>query len=115
MTHLFKTEHFTILEVTDPVATKDGMINLTVTFEGLGKFPFTASQDDTEIHGLWLHGEALRGTFGPVAEYERPLPTLQDLQEELDKILPDVYLGLATSEEVELAKLLRIQIKAMTA
>jgi hypothetical protein len=114
MAHLFKTDRLTILEAADPVANKDGTINLTVTLEGIGKIPFTASQDDTEAHGLWLHAEALRGTFGAIQAYERPDVSVNDLQEELNKLMPDVLLGLATPEEQELARLIRIQIKEMT-
>ena len=64
-------------------------------------------------YGVWLHQQAVAGAFGTVAEYEKPLPTSQDLQEELDKIWPDIVLGIATEDELSLAKALRIQIKAM--
>lgn len=114
MDHIFKTETITILEAAEPAFTEDGCVNLMVVIEGIGRVPFTASPDDTEIHGKWLHGEAIRGSFGAIAPYERPLPTVEDLQEELDKIWPDIVLGLADEATVELARNLRKQIKVMS-
>lgn len=92
-----------------------GVIDMTVMFKHLGfEVPFAAHNSDDMEHGRWLYEEALKGTFGDIAEYDRPLPTAHDLQVELDKIWPDVVLGTATDEELELAKNLRKQIKAMS-
>lgn len=77
--------------------------------------PFTASAEDNYEHGRWLNEQALAGAFGEIAPYERPLPTAHDLQAELDKLMTDITLGLATDEELDLARNLRKQIKAMTA
>ncbi|ATW58377.1 hypothetical protein CNR37_00170 [Pseudomonas phage ventosus] len=94
---------------------KSGDIDLTVKFSHLEtEVPFTATATDPMEHGRWLYEQALAGKYGVVAEYERPLPTLLDLQEELDKIWPDVVLGIATEDELSLAKALRLQIKAMS-
>lgn len=114
MEPIFTGERLAILGVTSPIETADGRVNLTVTFENIGTVPFTASADDSESHGKWLYEEARKGTFGEIAPWERPLPTLQDLQEELDKIWPDIVLGVADEDTVELARNLRKQIKAMS-
>lgn len=99
----------------DTQYTRDGGINLTVKFTHIPvEVPFTAHSNDPLDHGVWLYEEASKGVFGEVAPYDRPLPTLKDLQEELDKIWPDVVLGIATEDELSLAKALRIQIKAMS-
>lgn len=105
-----------VLAVSNLRYCKDGSVSMDVVFEHLGDIsvPFVAHQYDTEVHGQCLYHEALKGTFGPIAEYERPMPTEHDLQIELDKLMPDVVLGIATEEEVSLAKALRIQIKAMS-
>jgi hypothetical protein len=90
------------------------VINMLVTVEEpdgkIVEVPFAASPDDNLPHGraLFDWGKSLS-----VQPWERPDVTSADLQVELDKLLPDVMLGLASPEEVELAKLLRIQIKAM--
>jgi hypothetical protein len=104
-----------IISVKDVKNTKSSTYDMTVEFEHLPgtPVPFHATSDDTEEHGRWLFTEADKGTFGKAAEYERPLPTVEDLQSELDKLWPDVVLGIATEEELSLAKALRLQIKAM--
>lgn len=104
-----------IVSASNPVFTKDAGITLDVVFKHMGEeaIPFHAHPDDAEPHGRYLYDEALKEVFGVVGEYERPIPTVHDLQVELDKLWPDVVLGLATEEELSLAKSLRIQIKAM--
>lgn len=49
-----------------------------------------------------------------VVEWERPTVTAHDLQVEFDKIYPDIVLGIADKATIELAKNLRVQIKAMS-
>lgn len=95
--------------------TKDGGIDLVVKFAHITvEVPFSSHKKDDMEHGVWLFDQANAGAFGEVLPYDRPLPTLKDLQDELDKIWPDVVLGIATEEELSLAKALRIQIKAMS-
>lgn len=103
-----------IVSVESVKETKDGY-DISVEFEHLPgiKVPFHALSSDTEEHGRWLYKQAKAGKLGEVAPYERPLPTKEDLQAELDKLWPDVVLGIATDDELSLAKALRIQIKAM--
>jgi hypothetical protein len=105
-----------VLSVSNVKHHRDNSISMDVLFEHMSGtvVPFVAHPDDIEVHGRWLYEEALKGAFGEVAEYDRPLPTTQDLQEELDKLMPDVVLGIATEEEISLAKALRLQIKAMS-
>ncbi|QYW06622.1 hypothetical protein uav_091 [Pseudomonas phage UAVern] len=79
------------------------------------EIPFSAHHEDPMEHGQWLYNEAIAGTFGDIAPYERPLPTAGDLQMELDKLMTDITLGLATPEELDLARNLRKQIKVMMA
>jgi hypothetical protein len=91
-------------------------INMTLTFAdadlGFHEMGFTACPNDSVEHGPLLYQWAL--DQGNIKPWERRDVSAVDLQQELDKLLPDVMLGLATPEEMELAKLLRIQIKAMT-
>jgi hypothetical protein len=105
-----------VLSVSNVKHHRDNSISMDVLFEHMNGtvVPFVAHPDDVEVHGRWLYEEALKGTFGEVAEYERPLPSVTDLQEELDKLMPDVVLGIATEDEISLAKALRLQIKAMS-
>ncbi|ANU79115.1 hypothetical protein Andromeda_40 [Pseudomonas phage Andromeda] len=88
-------------------------LSCVATFSPGQVVPFGASLTDPEPHGRAIYDHILAGLAGKIAEYERPAVTKEDLQAELDKILPDVMLGLATPEEIELARNLRIQIKAM--
>jgi hypothetical protein len=95
---------------------KDGKIDMIVRMSHIDQdIPFAACPFDVMPYGPWLHEQALAGAFGDIIPYERPLPTVEDLQEELDKIMPDIILGLATEEELQLARALRVQIKAMGA
>lgn len=87
------------------------LINVTATFEALGDIPFTASANDVEPHGRDIFKHLVAGAVSP---WERPEVTPEDLQAELDKLMPDVLLGIATPEEISLAKSLRLQIKEMT-
>lgn len=104
-----------VQSVANPVHHGDGSIVMDVLFAHVGVvIPFAAHDEDEFEHGNWLYDEALKGTFGEVAEWDRPLPSAHDLQVELDKLMPDVILGIATEEEISLAKALRIQIKVMS-
>ncbi|UAV89682.1 tail fiber assembly chaperone [Pseudomonas phage COT4] len=89
-------------------------VTMTVKFSHLDfEVPFTASADDIYEHGRWLLEQAQAGAFGDITPYERPLPTSHDLQMELDKLMVDITLGLATEDELALARNLRKQIKVM--
>ncbi|QLI47594.1 tail fiber assembly chaperone [Pseudomonas phage vB_PsyP_3MF5] len=108
----------TLLAVKDPVwANREKtLITCTVTLDGGGFFdkptevPFTADPNDVMEHGRQLF-EELKGSAG---EWVRPDVTVTDLQEELDKIWPDIVLGIADEATVELARNLRKQIKVMS-
>jgi len=93
-------------------------ITITVTWAGVfeepTELPFTAAPWDSMEHGRDLFEHFLKAGSGP-APYERPEVTVEDLEADLDKLMPDIYLGLATEAEISLAKSLRIQIKAMSA
>jgi hypothetical protein len=47
-------------------------IDLTVTIDGIGEVPFTASADDVEEHGRQLFAQASAGDFGAVGDYVPP-------------------------------------------
>lgn len=81
-------------------------------FETLTPLPFTATPNDPLAHGVALF-EAFKGDPS-ILPYEKPLPTVEDLQADLDKIMPDVILGLADEKTISLARTLRTQIKAMS-
>ncbi|MBH9196998.1 hypothetical protein I5K50_11615 [Pseudomonas aeruginosa] len=107
----------TILSVRDPVWGDKGntFVNCVITITG-GPFteptevPFSAAPWDEMQHGRDIF-EALKGSASP---WVRPDVTAYDLQEELDKIWPDIVLGVADEGTVELARNLRKQIKAMS-
>ena len=115
---LFDKDFETCVEsVTDPAYDKQGNVQMQVQFthiRELGAVPFLATPYDSVEYGRWLHAEALKGSFGTIAAYQRPDVTVEDLQSELDAIWPDVVLGIATPEELDRARLLRTQIKEMT-
>lgn len=76
-------------------------------------FPYTACPWDTfsdHCPAIFEHAANMPG----IKEYERPDVTVEDLQAEFDKIWPDVLLGLADAKTIDLAKTLRLQIKAMS-
>lgn len=82
-----------------------------------GEIPFTSCPWDTHEnlpHCPLIFEHLAQGHAGPVGEWDRPLPSVEDLQADLDKLMPDIVLGLATPEELELARLLRKQIKVMS-
>lgn len=91
-------------------------INCIIEIEGgsffteTTKVPFCAVPTDPMSHGRELF-EFLKVSAAP---YDRPLPTKQDLQDDFDAIWPDVLLGLADEKTIDLAKNLRVQIKAMS-
>ncbi|NMZ63428.1 hypothetical protein HBN99_03720 [Pseudomonas oryzihabitans] len=107
----------TILGVKDPVwgNREESFINCVITITGLmftepNEVPFTANPLDEMQHGRDLF-EHLKDTAAP---YERRDVTVADLQADLDALMPDILLGLATEEEISLARTLRTQIKAMS-
>lgn len=108
----------TILAAKNPVwgDKNNTIINCVITIEGeliggRSDAPFTASPNDPMEHGRELF-EVLKGSAGP---WVRPDVTVEDLQAELDKIWPDIVLGLATPEQLDLARNLRKQITVMAA
>lgn len=84
-----------ILSAEKPQLTKNGHINLLVTFghphpaqprrknrppapvifDPMEPVPFTASPDDTEPHGVELYNRAMAGEFGEIAPFVEPPPT----------------------------------------
>ena len=54
-------------------------LNMLVAFEGssdtLGEIPFTATVNDTEIHGRELFDRSMAGEFGAIAPYAAPVLT----------------------------------------
>lgn len=109
----------TVLAIASPQwATADHIeINANVTFilaEGAAPvtIPYTSCPFDTfgpHCPAIFEHCATLQ-----VAEYERPPVTVDLLQTELDAIWADIVLGLADQSTIDLAKNLRVQIKAMS-
>lgn len=90
-------------------------VDLTVKFPDgrVETFPFTSCPWDTfgdHCPAIFEHAAQMPN----VAEWQRPDVTVEDLQADFDKIWPDVLLGLADEKTIELAKNLRVQIKAMS-
>lgn len=52
-------------------------INLTVKFSAFGfEVPFSASPQDSELHGRQIFSRAVAGEFGPIAPYVAPVPVI---------------------------------------
>lgn len=49
-----------------------GAIDLEVNHPDWGWIPFTATPDDTEVHGRIIYARAVQGEAGPIAPYEPP-------------------------------------------
>ena len=86
-----------LLAAKDPVwgNREQTYINCTVTLQGVifespTEVPFTAAPWDTMQHGRDLF-EHFKDSAAP---YERPEVTVEDLQQDLDKLMPDILLGL---------------------
>lgn len=47
-------------------------IDCFVTFDGVGRVPFTAASDDVEAHSVEIFNRAVAGEFGSVAAYVSP-------------------------------------------
>ncbi|UGL61144.1 putative tail fiber assembly protein [Pseudomonas phage Eisa9] len=108
----YTTETGTVFTgVSDPVWADAGhtIINCTLSTEQFGDIPFTATTYDSMVYGPLLF-DMLKDT---AADYVRPDVTIEDLQEQFDKIWPDVVLGLADQATIDLATNLRRQIKVM--
>lgn len=57
------------LNVENPTWNREGtMIDCVVTFERLGKVPFTASPNDLP-HSVEIYERCVAGEFGPIADY----------------------------------------------
>ena len=51
------------------------MIDLTIKWDAIDEeLPFTASPDDSEVHGRAIYEAALAGQFGAIAAYVAPPP-----------------------------------------
>ncbi|MBM1872929.1 hypothetical protein [Pseudosulfitobacter pseudonitzschiae] len=57
-------------------------LNCTVTFEGVGAVPFTATADDTEAHGREIFERAGNGDFGAIQAYVVPATTEAQIRAE---------------------------------
>ncbi len=57
------------------------IINCTVTFEGIGTVPFTASPNDPENYGKEIYTKAKAGDFGVVADFVPYTPPIQTPKE----------------------------------
>lgn len=56
-------------------------INLTVKFSAFDfEVPFSASSQDSELHGRQIFARASEGEFGPVASYVAPVPSPDEVQ-----------------------------------
>ena len=93
------------------------VINMMLTVadaqRGSVEIGFSAVADDTEEHGRLLFAYA-QTLLEPIAEFVPKGASAYELQVELDKIMADIPLGLASQADLELARHLRIQIKTMT-
>lgn len=110
----------TVVDIQNPRWTDEESIRIEVdvTFifpEGPTEtLPFTSCPWDTFGTHCPAIFEHVSNHMPPPAPYERRDVTVGDLQADLDKLMPDIMLGLATEQEIELARLIRTQIKVMT-
>jgi hypothetical protein len=51
-------------------------INCTVTFDGLGTVPFSASPNDVADHGREIYADCVAGQYGPIAEFVAEVPVV---------------------------------------
>lgn len=90
-------------------------IDCTLVTKEFGEIPFTACPFDAFMkHPPLIFEHLAQGNSGPIGDWQRPDVQKEDLQDELDKLMPDILLNLASPEETELATLLRKQIKEMS-
>ena len=68
-----------IVSAKNPARSKNGGVDIMVTFEGLGEIPFHATAGDTEPHGRELYARAMNGEFGPVAPYVAPTVPVSEI------------------------------------
>jgi len=74
---------------------KHTRIDLITTFNNIpDEIPFTADPKDCEAHGRDIFQRAVKGEFGPVAEYEPPPPPTYEEQstivrEKRDRLLTE--------------------------
>lgn len=80
--------------------------------QGTVEIPFAADPNDVEDHGRALFDFGT--TQNPTAWVPRPI-SQGELQAELDGLMTDITLNLATEAEINRARDLRTQIKAMIA
>lgn len=109
------TQGFSIVSAKDAVYTCPEKTHLTCTLVIKSgdspemEIPFTAHADHPEEHVA----EVFKHFKTKAKKYVTPEPTIFDLQSELDELMIDIKLDLATDEEIARAKELRTQIKTM--
>jgi len=54
-------------------------VNCEVTFVGIGEVPFSASNNDTEAHGVDIFTRCVAGDFGAIAPFVDTSPTEAEL------------------------------------
>lgn len=71
----------TVIHANSPSWADSGhtLIDLEVTFEEIGKVPFTATYADCAEHGRDLFARAVSGEFGPITPYIAPNVTMEQI------------------------------------
>ena len=78
------------MEIYNPRFTADGSIDCEIDHPRLGRIPFTASQDDTELAGAMVYAEALKMKPAP---YVKPKPTKAQIDLALDEMADALVAG----------------------
>jgi hypothetical protein len=96
------------------------MIDLLVTFPNFGELMFTASPRDTAEHGRELFARALKGDFGPIAPYQPPTYTDEQLaqmaRDKRDQLLGEAAIRIAPLQDaVDLGEATPEETAALTA
>jgi len=61
------------------VNAEETIIDCTVTFDGIGTVPFTASPNDPESYGQEIYAKAKAGDFGVVSPFVAYVPTSEEV------------------------------------
>lgn len=107
------------VEVISASAPRQGsgeFITLNVRFGHFDEeIEFTASPTDGMEYGRELYALAKAGKLGKVKPYVEPPKPLWMYKKELEPLMMDITLGIATEEEIALARELRLKIKELEA
>lgn len=104
---LFEAGDTAVMSVSNPrfTASDHSLIDMDVVFRHLGEapMPFTASPNDTAEYGRELFARAIKGDFGPIAPYQPPTYTDEQLaqmaRDKRDQLLGEAAIRIAPLQD----------------